>query len=118
MIQITNKDFDNDDNPYIKIRSKIKTNKGITQMDMVPCEDISWVPDDLIKKWYVGQFYCPDYTNEHFMLASYYHDEYSMVWYDIMKCDPEERALLGKECASNDEIDDYMESNAISLIAN
>jgi hypothetical protein len=52
------------------------------------------------------------------MHSSYYHDEYTMVWYDIMKCNPEARAPFGKECASNDEIEDFMENNVISVIAN
>ena len=41
-----------------------------------------------------------------------------MLWYDIVKCNPEERARVGKDCASSEEIDEYMETNVLSVIAN
>ena len=56
IISITNKDFDNDDNPYMTIRAKIKSNEldEPIQLKMIPCQNTDWVPKVLIQKWYVG----------------------------------------------------------------
>ena len=38
-----------------------------------------------------------------------------MIYFTAERCDIEERALLGKECASDAEIDQYMATNYISI---
>jgi hypothetical protein len=50
------------------------------------------------------------------MKANYYHDEYSWFRLAVHRCDKERRALKGKSCATEDQIDKFFETNLFSML--
>jgi hypothetical protein len=107
-------DFDNDDNPYAKIimyyYSNLETRNSSypnEEVPMVPCTN-DWIEPNVAEIWYPGTVYCPDWSDRHVLFATYRHNIFSWVRFAVKKCDREARALEGKECASDEEINDFL----------
>ena len=52
--QIVNNTFDNDDNPYIKIKFFLYSHNEAKELDTEKCDTMSLVSDDITNKWYKG----------------------------------------------------------------
>jgi hypothetical protein len=106
--QMIDPDYVNDDNEYGKIKVIYKSNLASggeeswtnEDIDLVPCESFQDNPWD-------DNFLCPDWSDEHVMFANYQYTETAWTRLLVEKCDTEERALLGKTCKSEDEINEY-----------
>jgi hypothetical protein len=57
-------------------------------------------------RW-ITPIYCPDWSNQHVMFSNWEKEKYTWFRLAVHKCDPERRALKGKTCASEDEINEY-----------
>ena len=127
MASMLDQSFDNDDNPYIKFKFRQQSNFGkenssdVDNIDipMVKCSDeqVKLLINDFVREnWYYGQLYCPEFNESHFLYRNYYEEEYSIYQLQVHYCDPVERALQGKECATQEQIDKYMVENQMSII--
>lgn len=91
------KEFDNDDNPFVKMSLTMNSNfknKDIDQkleIPLVKCTGKPIVTDKLKKTWYYGQFYCPDFSDQHYMYQNYFNDVSSWLKFRIDKCNSTER---------------------------
>ena len=83
---------------------------------MVKCDRPDFISEVIQKKYYYGQYYCPQFDEDMYIYSSYYHEDYSMLNIEIVICNSTERELLGKTCASNSEINDFMSQNILSII--
>ena len=77
---------------------------------MVPCDNeyISQIPK---KYWYLGNFYCPDWKDSHKLQNTWHHKVHTYGALEVHRCDPERRAKLNKTCASDEEVDNFLNSN-------
>jgi hypothetical protein len=66
--------------------------------------------------WYYGQFYCPEFGDDHYMYKNWYKENYSYIRLGLNKCDQAERELVGETCASDEEIFNYLQITYVSLI--
>ena len=115
-------EFDNNDSRYIKIRMHVNSNYESDypdrylekQIGMVECEN-EFIDEALVALWYTGKLYCPDYSEEDFMQSNYNYKKHSWMRLVVHRCDPEERALEGKDCAPIEEINEYVHSYVFSL---
>ena len=114
-------EFDNDDNPWATIRLHYLSNE-VTQNGTYPQEEVPMIPctnefidPNVVDLWYPGTIYCPDWTDRHRLLASYRHNIHSWLRLAVHRCDPERRALEGKECASDDEINEFLFKNIYTV---
>ena len=89
-LYLTDEEFDNDDNPYGKVKLQLKTHDGMDYIPLVHCSEYSdyWTANNKI--------YCPDYRETDSLSANYYQKEYSMLKLIIQKCNETERNLEGK----------------------
>ena len=62
-------------------------------------------------QYFPGYVYCPDWSDKHELRASYRHNLKSWVRLAVHKCDNETRALEGKVCKSDEEINQWLYSN-------
>lgn len=64
--QVLNKDFDNDNNPYMKMKLYIYHNLNgydeTTRVPLVECQN-KFLPQSVIDMDYYGKFYCPDFSD-------------------------------------------------------
>ena len=103
-------DYDNDDSEFANIRLLYFSNQ-VTQdstfpdeeVPMIPCQN-EYMPNTTKDAWYPGTFYCPDWSEDHSLYATYKHDIKSYFRLEVHRCDPERRAKVGKECASRYDI--------------
>jgi hypothetical protein len=42
--------------------------------------------------------------------------DFSYFAFDLKRCDREERAAIGKDCATEEEIDEYLETISLSVL--
>jgi hypothetical protein len=110
-------DFDNDDNEYGTIEMHYYSNRE-TRNTTYPKDNVKMVPCDVenageIYKqlWHPGLVYCPEWSDEHALFTNYNYDIHSWLRLAVHKCDPEQRAKVGKSCKSDQEIDKYFDSN-------
>ena len=91
---MTDPDLDPFDNEYIEFRFKhFKYENEVYSSEdipIVPCEN-DLVPPFQKTIWYPGQFYCPDYGENHVMYKNWYQTEYSYYELQFAKCDLEKR---------------------------
>ena len=106
-IYVENPEFDNDDNPYIKIKLHKYTNMDNstdyypdnpkTERDQVRDEIVPMVkcPDQEKHKniWGLATRYCPGYTDADFIYGDYTSDKFAWYRVAVQFCDPEKRAL-------------------------
>jgi hypothetical protein len=65
--------------------------------------------------WYPGTIYCPDWNDEHVMFTNYREAITSWFRVAVHRCNPERRALKGKTCASDDDINDFFSQNIFTM---
>lgn len=51
-----------------------------------------------------------------YIYSNYYHEVYSMLNIEVIKCDRKERESQGKTCADDDEINDFLMNNIMSVL--
>ena len=113
-------DYDNNDNPYIKIKTHYYSNMGGVgtpyeyDIDMVEC-DHEYVEAEVKELWYPGKFYCPDWQDEHVLHTNYNYANHTWFRVAIHYCDEEERQKVGKTCESMEEIRKYLDTFTYSL---
>ena len=56
-----------------------------------------------------GPIYCPLYNQNHYVYSNFFESEFAVLKFSIEKCNIEEREAIGKRCASDEEIDEYMD---------
>ena len=110
-IAIIDPDLDIFDNPYCEIKlhryTSLESVEDINDdkvhkftdkiIDLVDCE----IDKHKIDIWNIGQHYfCPDYKDSDFLYGDYNQRKASWLRLAIHDCDPEKRALEGKECKS------------------
>ena len=106
--------FDNDDNPYAKIKlhkyvnmdhpndfypSKPKTDRDVFRDELVPIQnckqslsnDTIWSTNTTIK-------YCPFFSDQDFLYGDYYSEKASWYRLSVHTCDIEERKIQNKTC--------------------
>ena len=87
-----NKDYDNDDNPYLKIKMYIYTHKnGVNETINVPfvsCDGPSEeeIPQVVKNTDYFGKYYCPDYGEKDELLNNYYYADHAWMRWTIERC--------------------------------
>lgn len=116
MFQMVDKDFDNDDNPYLEMKFRMTTLKdGVYEKIYIPlikCENEN-LGDFQKSMWYWGQYYCPDFKNDtHYMYNNWFREHYSYYVIELNKCDRTKRW-----CKSDEEINAYLETTALSVLA-
>ena len=113
-------DFDNNDNPYIKIKTHYYSNmegedsQYSHPIEMVEC-DHEYVTDEVKQLWYPGKFYCPEWTDEHVLHTNYNYVNHTWFRVAVHYCNEQERAQIGKTCAPKQEIEDYLDKFTYSL---
>ena len=65
--------------------------------------------------FYPGKLWCPDYSEDDFLKANYNYGRHAWMRLVLHHCDPEERALEGKDCADIDEINEYTHKYIFSM---
>ena len=117
---IADPEFDNDDSEYATIKLKYYSNLE-TQNNTYPDEDIPmkkcenlFVEENVRDLWYPGNVYCPDFSENHFLKATYRHNLHSWLRLVVYRCDPAERLLIGKSCKSDEEINEWLYTNIFS----
>jgi hypothetical protein len=114
-------DYDNDDNPYIKIKthwySNIEGDEEPYEKDLVPMVacDHEYVSPEVKELWYPGKFYCPEWKEEHQLFTNYNYERHTWFRIALHYCDPVERATEGKSCATVEESEEYLDSHIYSL---
>jgi hypothetical protein len=81
---------------------------------MVPCTN-DYVDPIAAELWYPGTLYCPDWQDRHVLYATYRQDIHAWLRLAVKRCDKEERALLGKTCASDEEINDFLATTIYTI---
>ena len=120
--QMIDREFDNDDNPYIKMRMTMNSNyetkeeEDKFEIPLVKCSGKSLVPDKLLKEWYYGQNYCPEFQDIHFLYSNYFNDVSSWIKFRIDRCNSTQRGLENKSCESRENIDAYLSKTLFSMI--
>ena len=113
--QVLDKDFDNDSNPYLKMKLFIYTNQNgpdeTVRVPLIKCEN-PYLPKSIIDWGYYGQFYCPDWSDEDILWNNYYYKDNSWLRWTIERCQDDDSAV---PCATKDEIDDYAHNNIMVL---
>lgn len=83
-------------------------------IDMVEC-DTELMEHNLKEMWYPGKLWCPQYQEDHLLFANYNYAHHSWMRLGVHHCDPVQRAKEGKDCATKDQIDEYVHSYIFSL---
>lgn len=120
-----NPEFDNDDSEFAEIRLHYLSNVGTGMPYAIP-EEVPMMECDIKKidgldpeydhPFYPGKIYCPDWKDEHMMFSDWNAPVSSWFFLAVHKCDPDRRALKGKECASDEKINDFFDENIFSLM--
>ena len=116
-----NAEYDNDDNPWATIRLHYLSNEvtrngsyPAEEVPMVPCEN-KFVDPNVKDLWYPGIIYCPDWQDRHRLYGTYRHNIHSWLRLAVHRCDPERRAAVGKECADEEEINQFFFANIYTV---
>ena len=81
---------------------------------MIPCTNDLADPN-VMGLWYPGTFYCPDWNDDHHLYQTYRANVHTWIRLAVHRCDPERRALKGKECASETAINDFFSSRVFTM---
>ena len=81
---------------------------------MKPCIN-QFLDPNSVDLWYPGTFYCPEWTDDHVLYNTYRGDIHTWIRLSVHRCDPERRALMGKECATDDKIDEFFSKNIFNM---
>lgn len=110
-----NTEYDNDNNPYIKIRAYLKVSSddgsNYIEVPMIKCDN-QYMPQILKDNDYPGQFYCPDFEEEQELFANYLYQDHSYFRLAFERCNNE---TIGITCATKEQIDEYAYMNKIGV---
>ena len=118
----SDENYNNDDNPYARIEMEYKTRLDVGEggpkgtINLVECKDQfnEFLTEDMLE-FVPGPIYCPDFEEHHRLMANYNFQRRAWLRISVHVCDNETRALVGKECASDAEIQDYFDTNLFVL---